>query len=455
MSGASRLVVLGGGPGGYAAAFRAADLGLDVTLIEQRSTLGGVCLNEGCIPSKGLLHLAEAITENEHLAAAGISFSRAETDLDKLRTRQAELVGNLTGGLNALARRRKVKLVNAQGRIVSPGICQADGAEFPYDKLILATGSRPIQLDGWPASDRIWFSDTALELPFLPEHLIVVGGGIIGLEMATIYRGLGCEVTVIELSEKLLPMVDHAAASILQLDMQNKGIQFVFGDPISTVSTTDAKVIFKLKSGHSIEGDASICAVGRRANTGGLGLEQLGLKAEGGYLQVDDQCSAGVDSVFAVGDMTGGPMLAHRATHQGKIAAEVAAGHASKLVTNLIPSVAYTSPELAWIGLSKAEATRSGFEARETEFPWMASGRNLAIGGSEGLTKLVYDERTHRVLGATIVGKNAGELIAQVTLAIELCATLEDIALTVHAHPTLSETIAMAAERALGTLTDL
>jgi len=455
MSSPSRLVVLGGGPGGYAAAFRAADLGMNVTLIEKRSTLGGVCLNEGCIPSKGLLHLAEVITENEHLAAAGISFLRDGTDLEKLRTRQSELVGNLTGGLNALARRRKVRLVNADGKILAPGVCHAQGEEFPYDKLILATGSSPIELSGWPKSDRIWYSDKALELPFLPNHLIVVGGGIIGLEMATIYRGLGCEVTVVELAERLLPMVDSSASSILQEDMESKGIKFVFGDPISTVSETATKVVYELESGQSIEGDASICSVGRRANTAGLGLENLGLNTDAGYVEVNDQCATGADSVFAVGDMTGGPMLAHRATHQGKVAAEVAAGHVSKLVTDLIPSVAYTSPELAWVGLSKAEALQSGFEGQETEFPWVASGRNLAVGGPEGLTKLVYDKSSKRVLGATIVGKNAGELIAQVTLAIELCATLEDIALTVHAHPTLSETIAMAAERALGTLTDL
>jgi dihydrolipoamide dehydrogenase len=451
-----QLLILGGGPGGYAAAFRAADLGLKVVLIEDRESLGGVCLNEGCIPSKALLHVANVIREARHAEQYGVVYKEPEIDVRKLIANKDSIVSNLTGGLVGLARRRKVKVVHSNGKLLSSNTIQAGDEIYTFEKAIIAVGSRTVALPNWPVHERIWDSTRALEMPEIPKRLAIVGAGIIGLEMATIYSALGSKVTLIELAKDLLPMVDENAVAILRDRLEKYGCEFLLGTSVEQVKPSKKTVSLSYAQGGSDEFDVVISSVGRRSNADAIDCKAAGITlSKGDIIDVDEQCRTSVPTIFAVGDVTGMPMLAHRATHQGKVAAEVIAGHTVKMNTTLIPSVAYTDPELAWVGLNVEEAKADGFNAKSTDFPWQASGRNLANGGTDGLTKLVYCADSNRILGGTIVGTNAGELLAEVTLAIEMCATLEDISLTVHAHPTLSETVAFAAERALGTLTDL
>jgi len=452
------FIVLGAGPGGYACAFRAADLGLDVTLVDPRATLGGVCLNEGCIPSKALLHAAEVIREAGHMGDWGIGFSKPEIDLDALREKKVGIVGQLTGGLKGIAKRRKVKVVRGTASFTGANSLDIDGESWSFDKAVIAVGSAPVKLPGWPEDDRIWDSAAALELRSIPKRLAIVGGGIIGLEMATVYAALGSAVTVIEFMDQIAPGADAEAVKILHAAMEGQGVTIHTATKVAAVKATKAALTLTCEGAFAgeIKADAAIQAVGRRANGGRVNAEAAGVAVdERGVIAVDAQCRTDAPDIFAIGDVTGNPMLAHRATHQGHVAAEVAAGHAAGLDTDLIPSVAYTSPELAWAGLTQAQAKEAGLAHKATSFPWAASGRNLASGGGDGLTKIVYHPDTHRILGATIVGRNAGELLAELVLAMEIGATLEDVALTVHAHPTLSETVAFAAERALGTLTDL
>ncbi|WP_320822752.1 dihydrolipoyl dehydrogenase [Reinekea sp.] len=452
----TQLLVIGSGPGGYAAAFRAADLGLNVVLVDKRDSIGGVCLNEGCIPSKALLHVAEVIREAKHASELGITFSEPVIDLDKVRAHKDALVGTLTGGLGGIARRRKVTQMQGEARFTGPHTVSVEGESIDFDHVIIAVGSTPVSLPNWPVDPRIWDSTRALELPEIPKRMTIVGAGIIGLEMATLYAALGSKVTLVELAEKMLPDTDAESAKVLHKAMVQQGCEFHFGTAVTDIDTSSAVIRLTTSKDTSIEADVVISAVGRRSNAGKINTEACGLTlSRGDIIDVDAQSRTAVSHIFAIGDVTGMPMLAHRATHQGKIAAEVIAGHNVQLNTQLIPSVAYTSPEFAWIGLSLEEAKAAGYQAKASSFPWLASGRNLASGGQDGLTKLVYDETTGRVLGGSLVGKNAGELLAEVTLAIEMGATLEDLALTIHAHPTLSETIAFAAERALGSLTDL
>ncbi|MEQ9811767.1 MAG: dihydrolipoyl dehydrogenase [Azospirillaceae bacterium] len=452
------LIVLGAGPGGYACAFRAADLGRRVVLVDPRATLGGVCLNEGCIPSKALLHAAEILREARHGEAWGLRFGEATVDLDRLRARKDGIVGQLVGGLGALARRRKVEVVRGTATFTGPDTLDIDSAAWRFDQAVIAVGSSPVRLPGWPEDDRIWDSAAALELRSLPERLAIVGGGIIGLEMATVYAALGSAVTVIELAGQIAPGADAEAVGILHVALEAEGVTIHTDTRVSTVKATKAALTLACEGAFSgrIEADAIIQAVGRAANGGLVAADRAGVEVtDRGTVPIDRACRTANPAVFAIGDVTGGPMLAHRATHQGHVAAEAACGHAAALDTGLIPSVAYTSPELAWVGLTAAEAALKGVAHEVASFPWAASGRNLSSGGGEGLSRLVYCPDTNRLLGATLVGRNAGELIAECALAMEMGATLEDIALTVHAHPTLSETIAFAAERALGTLTDL
>lgn len=452
----TELLVLGSGPGGYAAAFRAADLGLDVVLVDKRESIGGVCLNEGCIPSKALLHVAELIREAKHAAELGIKFSEPEIDLDQVRSHKDELVGKLTQGLGGIARRRKVKRVQGEGHFTGPNTISVNGETIEFDNVIIAVGSSPVNLPGWPVHSRIWDSTKALELPEIPARLTIVGAGIIGLEMATVYTALGSKVTLIELAKTLLPEADAESAKLLHKAMINQGCEFHFDTAVTDIEATESGIRLTTSTDSIFESDIVISAVGRRSNACHLNIESCGLSlSHGDIINVDAQSRTAVKHIYAIGDVTGMPMLAHKATHQGKIAAEVIAGHKVQLNTQLIPSVAYTSPELAWIGLNLEDAKTAGYQAKAVSFPWMASGRNLASGGQDGLTKLVYDDSTGRVLGGSLVGKNAGELLAELTLAIEMGATLEDLALTIHAHPTLSETIAFAAERAIGSLTDL
>ncbi|TDK41171.1 dihydrolipoyl dehydrogenase [Antarcticimicrobium luteum] len=452
------FIVLGAGPGGYACAFRAADLGRKVVLVDPRATLGGVCLNEGCIPSKALLHAAEVIREAHEIGDWGIDLGKPKIDLDALRSRKDGIVGQLTGGLTGLAKRRKVETVRGTARFTGPSSLDIDGDAWTFDQAVIAVGSAPIQLPGWPDDDRIWDSTAALELRQVPKRLAIVGGGIIGLEMATVYAALGAQVTVIEFMDQIAPGADAEAVRVLHDALEQQGVTIHIGTKVTTIKATKAALTLSCEGGFAgdLKADAAIQAVGRRANGALVEPQAAGVAVDDrGVIAVDASCRTTVDGIFAIGDVTGNPMLAHRATHQGHVAAEVASGHVAALDTDLIPSVAYTSPELAWAGLTQAQAKAQGIAHKVASFPWAASGRNLSSGGGDGLTKLVYCPETHRVLGATLVGRNAGELLAECVLAVEMGATLEDIALTVHAHPTLSETIAFTAERALGTLTDL
>ncbi len=452
------LLVIGAGPGGYACAFRAADLGLSVTLVDARDRLGGVCLNEGCIPSKALLHAAEVIREAAHMADWGVAFDAPRIDLDKLRAKKDHIVGHLTQGLNGLARKRKVTTMQGTARFTGPQSVNIDGTALDFDKVVIAVGSSPVRLPGWPEDPRIWDSTAALELREVPKALAIVGGGIIGLEMATIYAALGSDVTVIELAGQIASGADPEAVAILHTALVAQGVTIHTNTKVTSVSAAKSAITLTCTGDFAgqIKAGAVIQSVGRRANGDQLDLAATGLPSpDKGVIQVDAAGRTAQPHIFAIGDVTGNPMLAHRATHQGHIAAEVVAGHRAALDTILIPSVAYTNPELAWVGLTQAQAKAEGRTVKATSFPWAASGRNLASGGSDGLTKLIYDPESHRILGGTIVGRNAGELLAEITLAIEMGARLEDIGLTIHAHPTLSETVAFAAERALGVLTDL
>jgi len=452
------LIVLGAGPGGYACAFRAADLGRKVVMVDPRARLGGVCLNVGCIPSKALLHAAEVIREARHINDWGISTGKSSVDLYKLRAKKDGIVGQLTTGLNGLAKRRKVQTIRGTAQFTSDKSLDIDGESWSFDQAVIAVGSAPVRLPGWPEDDRIWDSTDALELRDIPKRLAIVGGGIIGLEMATIYAALGSAVTVIEFMDQVAPGADAEAVAVLHAAFEAEGVTIHIGTKVTEVKATKSALTLKCEGGYegSIKADAAIQAVGRRSNGGLVAPEAAGVDIDDrGVIHVDTSCRTNVAGIFAIGDVTGNPMLAHRATHQGHIAAEVVSGHAAALDTDFIPSVAYTNPELAWAGLTEAQAKDQGITHKTANFPWAASGRNLASGGGDGLTKLVYCPNTHRLLGASIVGRNAGELLAECVLAMEVGARLEDIALTVHAHPTLSETIAFSAERALGTLTDL
>lgn len=452
------FIVLGAGPGGYACAFRAADLGRKVVIVDPRAALGGVCLNEGCIPSKALLHAAEVLREAHEIADWGIALGKPKVDLAALRKKKDGIVSQLTGGLAALAKRRKVEMVRGRAAFTGANTLDIDGQPWRFDQAVIAVGSSPVRLPGWPEDDRIWDSTAALELREIPKRLAIVGGGIIGLEMATVYSALGSQVTVIEFMDQIAPGADAEAVRILHAALGHQGVTIHTGTKVTEVKAAKSALTLVCDGGFSgeIKADAIIQAVGRRANGALVGAEAAGVSLdERGVIAVDAACRTNVDGIFAIGDVTGNPMLAHRATHQGHVAAEVASGHAAALDTDLIPSVAYTSPELAWAGLTQAQARERGIAHKVSSFPWAASGRNLASGGGDGLTKLVYCPDTHRVLGITLVGRNAGELLAEGVLAMEMGATLDDIALTVHAHPTLSETLGFTAERALGTLTDL
>ncbi len=467
----AEVLVLGAGPGGYTAAFRAADLGRQVVLVEPHANLGGVCLNVGCIPSKALLHAARVIDEAAEFAAHGIHFGRPEIDRARLVGWKEEVVGRLTGGLARLARRRRVVVARGHGRFVGPHaveVAAADGSRrrLSFGQAIVAVGSRPAMIPGLPEGDpRIWDSTSALELdPDLGSHdrLLVVGGGIIGLEMATVYAALGHRVTVVELLPQLLTGVDRDLVRPLQRRLAGRleGIHTA-----TRVAAVKARTDGLMVAMETMEGGGEprsslfarvLVAVGRRPNSDRFGAEAAGVRVnERGFVPVDDQQRTNVPHIFAIGDLAPGPMLAHKAAHEGKVAAEVAAGEKSGFEARVVPSVAYTDPEVAWVGLTETEAKRDGTAYEKGVFPWAASGRALTLGRPEGLTKLLFDPGSGRVVGAGIAGVNAGDLIAEAALAIEMNADAADLALTVHPHPTLSETVAFAAEVSLGTITDL
>ncbi|MDO9408322.1 MAG: dihydrolipoyl dehydrogenase [Patulibacter sp.] len=456
------LVVLGSGPGGYAAAFRAADLGLSVAMVEREPVLGGVCLNVGCIPSKALLHAAKVITEAEDMAEHGVSFGTPEVDLDALRSWKDGVVEKLSGGVGGMAKQRKVEVVRGTGRFVGEHELQVDDTLVTFDSAIVATGSRSVQLPGIPHEEEAVIDSTgALELADVPKRLLVVGGGIIGLEMATVYDALGSQVTVVELADQLVPGADKDLVKPLKKRIDGRYAAIHLKTKVEGVEVVDGG----LRATFSGEGDGVpepaefdrvLVAVGRVPNGKDLGLEDLGVEVDDrGFVPVDQQQRTKLPHILAIGDVVGQPMLAHKATHEGHVAAEVVAGHDVVFDPRGIPSVAYTEPELAWVGLTETQAKKDGVEYEVAAFPWVASGRALASDASAGQTKLLVDPGSRRILGAAIVGTNAGELIAEVGLALEMGANAEDVALTIHAHPTLSESVGLAAEIAEGTITDL
>jgi dihydrolipoamide dehydrogenase len=460
-----RIVVLGSGPGGYTAAFRAADLGLDTVLIERYATLGGVCLNVGCIPSKALLHSAAVIDEAEHAADYGITFGKPKIALDALRAYKDKVVGQLTKGLAGMAKQRKVRVVQGTGRFVSPHEIEVRGADgktqlLKFEQCIIAAGSQALKLPGFPWDDpRIMDSTDALELAEVPKSLLVVGGGIIGLEMATVYRALGATVTVVELADQLMPGADKDLVKPLADRLKKQGVSVHLKTKV-TEAKAGKKGIDVAFDGDSIpeakQYDRVLVAVGRAPNGNKIDAGKAGVRvSERGYIDVDAQMRTNVPHIFAIGDLVGQPMLAHKATHEGKLAAEVAAGEKKEWIARVIPSVAYTDPEIAWVGITEIEAKAKGLKVGVGKFPWAASGRAIGIGRTEGFTKLVFDEATHRIVGAGIVGVHAGDLIAEAALAIEMGAEVADIGHTIHPHPTLSESVAMAAEVYDGTITDL
>ena len=452
----AQLLVLGSGVGGYSAAFRAADLGMDVVLVERDERLGGVCLNVGCIPSKALLHVAKVIAEAELAAEHGVRFGAPEIDLDALRGWKESVVAKLTGGLAQMAKGRKVRVVRGEGRFTGPNALAVGDQTLTFDHAIVAAGSRAAMLPGLPDDPRIVDSTGALELPEVPRRLLVIGCGIIGLEMAAVYDALGARVTLVELLDQLIPGCDPDLVKPLRKRIEERYEAIHLGTKVERLEARDDGIHAALSNGETQVFDRVLVAVGRVPNGRGLGLEAAGVNVdERGLVAVDEQLRTNVAHICAIGDLVGEPMLAHKAGHQGKVAAEVLAGHDVVFDPRGIPSVAYTEPEVAWVGLTETQAAERGIEVEKAVFPWSASGRALALDGASGMTKLLFDPQTRRLLGAGAVGPSAGDLIAEPTFALEMGADAQDIGLTIHPHPTLSETIAFAAEVADGTITDL
>lgn len=455
------LVVLGGGPGGYTAAFRAADLGLKVCLVEQENRLGGVCLNVGCIPSKTLLHAAQAIETVRDLEDFGIRYQAPEIDLEGLRSKKDAVIGQLTGGLDKLAQARGVTRITGKGVFEDSHalrVSTGDGEEtVGFDRCIIATGSRAWTLPDQPEDPRIWDATDALRLDFIPDHLLVVGGGVIGLEMAQVYNALGSKITMVEMADQIIPPADRDLVQPLFLKLK-KTYTIMTGARVTGIAAEEKGVAVTMDhKGKETSGtfDAVLVAVGRRPSTGDLGLENAGLSPEDdGSLKVDQQLRTRVAHIFAVGDVVGNPMLAHKATHQGRVAAEVCAGKPAAFDAMGIPSVAYTSPEVAWVGLTEAEAKARNIDYEKGKFSWGASGRALSAGAATGASKVLFSKETGRIIGAGICGLSSGELIQEAVLALEMGADAEDIAKTIHAHPTLSETFAFACELVDGSITD-
>ncbi|NHH99824.1 MULTISPECIES: dihydrolipoyl dehydrogenase [Oceanimonas] len=460
----AQVVVLGAGPAGYSAAFRAADLGLETVIVERYSTLGGVCLNVGCIPSKALLHIAKVIEESKMMASHGVTFGEPQIDLDKVRAHKEKVIGQLTQGLGGMAKMRKVKVVNGFAKFTGANTLVVEGENgnttVNFDNAIIAAGSRPIKLPFIPHDDpRVWDSTDALELKEVPEKLLVMGGGIIGLEMGTVYHSLGSKIDVVEMFDQVIPAADKDIIKIFTKQVKSK-----FNMMLETkVTAVDAKddgihVTMENKKGESITNvyDAVLVAIGRTPNGKSLDAEKAGVNVdERGFINVDKQLRTNVPHIYAIGDIVGQPMLAHKGVHEGHVAAEVIAGMKHYFDPKVIPSIAYTEPEVAWVGVTEKEAKEKGLNFEVASFPWAASGRAIASDSSYGMTKLIFDKDTHRVLGGATIGTNAGELLGEIGLAIEMGADAEDIALTIHAHPTLHESVGMAAEVFEGSITDM
>ena len=458
------MLVLGSGPGGYSAAFRAADLGLDTVLVERYGTLGGVCLNVGCIPSKALLHAAEVIDAAELMGAHGIAFGKPKIDLDKLRDFKDKTVGKLTGGLASMAKQRKVRAVQGVGTFVSPHELEVvngnDRKLIRFEQAIIAAGSQAVHLPMFPWDDeRVMDSTGALQLRDVPKSLLVVGGGIIGLEMATVYRALGSNVTVVEFMDQLMPGADADLVRPLATRLKNQGVSVHLKTKVTAAKAQKNGIACEFEGDSIPENktfDRVLVSVGRSTNGNKIGADKAGVAVtERGLIPVDTQMRTNVKHIFAIGDLVGQPMLAHKAVHEGHAAAEVAAGQKRYFDARVVPSVAFTDPEIAWVGVTEREAKEKNLDIGVGKFPWAASGRALGMDRAEGFTKLIYDKATHRVIGGGIVGVHAGDLISEIALAIEMGAEIGDIALTIHPHPTLGESVGMAAEVAEGTITDL
>jgi len=460
----AEVLVLGAGPGGYTAAFRAADLGKQVVLIEKYAALGGVCLNVGCIPSKALLHVARTINESGEVAQHGVTFGKPTIDIDKIRSWKDSVAAKLTGGLKQLAKQRKVQVVQGEAKFVTPNsltVATTEGNKtISFDHAIIAAGSSAARIPGFPYDDhRLIDSTGALQLQDVPQRMLIVGGGIVGLEMATVYDALGSKISVVELADSLIPGADRDLVRPLHKRIEKRYEAIYLKTRVSRIEAHKSGLEVSFDGEQAPEPqlyDKVLLAVGRRPNGCNIGAEAAGVTVdERGFITVDKQMRSSVPHIFAIGDIVGEPMLAHKASHEGKVAAEVIAGHKTFFEPLTIPSVAYTDPEIAWMGLTETQAKAQGIAYEKAVFPWAASGRALSIGREEGATKVLFDPQTRRILGAGIVGANAGELIAEAVLALEMGADMEDIGLTIHPHPTLSETLGFAAELAEGTITDL
>ena len=457
------LVVIGSGPGGYTAAFRASDLGLDVTLIEKHTNLGGVCLNVGCIPSKTLLHAAKIINDSKEAKTLGLNFGEPEIELEKMKDWKNQVISGLTQGLQGLSKKRNINVIQGIASFTSANTVKItngkDEQTLSFEQCIIAVGSNPARLPFLPDDPRIIDSTDALELSIIPNKMLIIGGGIIGLEMATIYASLGSSVSIVELTETLMPGTDRDLVKPLEKHLKKVCDHIYKSVEVSSATSTKKGIEISFKGRGAPESavyDSVLVAVGRLPNIGSIDPEEAGIQLDqNGFVQVDRQMRTNVPNIFAIGDIVGEPMLAHKASHEARVAAEVVSGMKTAMDSRCIPSVAYTDPEVAWVGLTEEDCIAQEIDYGKGVFPWAASGRSLSIARSEGLTKLLFDSTTKRILGGGIVGTNAGELIAEITLAIEMDCDASDIALTMHPHPTLSETLALAAEAFEGTITDL
>ncbi|WP_299493201.1 dihydrolipoyl dehydrogenase [uncultured Shewanella sp.] len=461
----TQVVVLGAGPGGYSAAFRAADLGLETVIVERFSTLGGVCLNVGCIPSKALLHISKVIEEAKEVAHHGVSFGEPKIDLDKLRGFKEKVVGQLTGGLAGMSKMRKVNNVQGLGKFTGPNTLEVTAEDgtvtvIQFENAIIAAGSRPIQLPFIPHEDpRIWDSTDALELKEVPGKLLIMGGGIIGLEMGTVYSSLGSQIDVVEMLDQLIPAADKDIVRNYTKQVKDR-FNLMLQTKVTAVEAKDDGIYVSVEGkgapAEPIRYDAVLVAIGRTPNGKSLDADKAGVNVdERGFINVDKQLRTNVPHIFAIGDIVGQPMLAHKAVHEAHVAAEVISGLKHFFDPKVIPSIAYTAPEVAWVGLTEKEAKEQGIAYETANFPWAASGRAIASDASEGMTKLIFDKETHRVIGGAVVGVNGGELLGEIGLAIEMGCDAEDLALTIHAHPTLHESVGLAAEVYEGSITDL
>lgn len=459
----TQLVVLGAGPGGYSAAFRAADMGIETILVDARETLGGVCLNVGCIPSKALLHVAKVMKEAEHLASHGVSFGKPDIDLDKIRAYKDGVVGQLTKGLAGMSKMRKVKHVQGYGKFTGSNSIVVEGKEgattITFDNAIIAAGSEPVSLPFIPEDDRVIDSTGALEMKDIPEKMLVLGGGIIGLEMGTVYEALGAKIDVVEFLDQLIPAADKDIMKVFMKTYKQK-FNIMLETKVTAVEAKDdgLYVTFEGKNAPAepVCYDKVLVAVGRRPNGKLLDAEKAGVNVdERGFINVDKQMKTNVANIYAIGDLVGQPMLAHKAVHEGHVAAEVIAGKKHFFDPRCIPSVAYTEPEVAWVGLTEKEAKEQGVKYETATFPWAASGRAIASDATDGMTKMIFEKESGRVIGGAMIGTNAGEMLGEIGLAIEMGADAEDVALTIHAHPTLNESIGLASEIFEGSITDL